>query len=612
MKKKLIYGLTGILGVLACGLLLGCTDRAAENSGETRASDRGPAEIDYSKYGRKGARARKRWLQTPEKAYDPNTIVYCDALWMRVHGADSPALFLKDLKETMTLEQADKEGWRIGESGQSGRSRTSLEGYRRKYPEKLIPDDSMGITQIMKSGKLKWHLAGCHRISIKPDMVPMTKAEAMAKTELNPYICVHCIERGPSRTTVDMETLRNRPTPPEFSPPAGWEPEPFSADELPSRTEIDLLIEETLAKDYSIQEAPFKNPVASLEEFMGKRFFFPVRNWLYFYQAYRATGDKRILESLRISARHYRDLCNDYPEAAQTKARDPEHWTFLYSMAVSARITLQLERKHPNQVSDEEVEEAIGFLNAIVATLRPVVEGNSNLDSQMGIPQDLADDFRSRAFNRASNGIGTIAMTSAALEDLKALKGMTALQPTIDRYRKCVEEWYKNWKDVGYLARESDGKTYFYYPYSAKDRGKVRNGVKIFGSDDIGHFSHSMQGVMLVHDATPELGADDDFMTAIANSVYHNSTTKNGSIQSPAADAVRPMSRKDWSTNPTERHYMFEAFRDGVIEGQNRWLNENRAADINSGYSYRLKTLHAHYLKALRKDRSLVHLGETM
>jgi hypothetical protein len=127
---------------------------------------------DYGKYGRKGAKARKAWLEIPEKAYDPNTKAYCDALWMRVHEEDCPMLVLKDKKKVITLEQADKEGWRIGESGQSGRDRCCFKGYRRKYPEKEFTDDTPGITQIMKSGKLKWHQAGCHRFTISPDMSP--------------------------------------------------------------------------------------------------------------------------------------------------------------------------------------------------------------------------------------------------------------------------------------------------------------------------------------------------------------------------------------------------------------------------------------------------------
>jgi hypothetical protein len=514
--------------------------------------------MDYSKYGRKGAKARKAWLQHPEKQYDPQTIVYCDALWMRVHAADSPALILKDRKKTMTLEQADREGWRIGESGQSGRERSSLQGYRRKHPEKLIPDDAMGVVQTMKSGKLKWQLAGCHRFVVSPNHIPMTKKQALDK---GAYVCVHCIERGPSLTTVDMDALRKLPTPPEFTPPTDWTPKPFSVDEMPSQQEIDLLIQETLATGYGIQEAPYKDPVASLEEFMGRRFFFPVGNWLTFYQAYRATGDRRILESLNVSARHYRDLCHAYLDVAQAKAKDPEGMAFMYSMAVSARITLQLARKYPDQVSPQELAEAESFLKAIVATLKPVVEGDDQLDPEMGIPQDLASDFRSRAFNRALNGIGTLAMATAALEDLQAIRNTSAYEPQIARYRKCIAEYFKYWKSIGSLTTEADGKTYFYYPYGAQDKGKIVDGVKLFGSDDVGHYSHSVQGVMLVHDATPELGADAAFMTAMANAVYHNSYTKNGSIQSPAADRIRPMSRHGHNPNPKNRLYLFEAFR---------------------------------------------------
>jgi hypothetical protein len=46
-------------------------------------------------------------------------------------------------------------------------------------------------------------------------------------------------------------------------------------------------------------------------------------------------------------------------------------------------------------------------------------------------------------------------------------KKTTAYQPQIDCYRKCVQEYYKNWKKEGCLYTEADGKTYFYYPYSA-------------------------------------------------------------------------------------------------------------------------------------------------
>jgi hypothetical protein len=562
--------------------------------------------MDYKIYGRKGAKARKSWLKLPEKEYDANTIVYKDALWMRVHAADSPALILKDRKQTMTLEQADKEGWRIGESGQSGRERSSLQGYRRKHPEKLISDDAPGLVQTMKSGKLKWQLAGCHRFIVSPDHIPMTKKEALDK---GAYVCEHCKERGPSLTTADLEKLKKLPASPTFTPPEGWTPKPFSPTERPSKQEIDLLIQETLATSYGIQESFYKDPTASLEEFMGRRFFFPVGNWLAFYQAYRATGDKRILESLRVSAQHYRDLCVKYPDVAQVKAKDPEGMTFLYSMAASARITLQLAKKHPDQVSPQELEEAASFLKAFVLTMKPTAEGSEGLDSDMGIPQDLADDFRSRPYNRALNGIGTFAMAAAALEDLQAIKKTEAYQPQIDRYKKCIQEYFNNWKDKGCLYTEADGKTHFYYGYSGTGN-KREDGLMLGSADDVGHYSHSVQGVMLVHDATPELGADDAFMTAIANAVHHNSYTKNGSIQCPSADKIKSLSRHPHTSSPKNRFYMFEAFRDGVIEGQNSKLNESKRVEANSEYSHRLKTLHAQYLKAQRKDRSLVHLGE--
>ncbi len=398
--------------------------------------------------------------------------------------------------------------------------------------------------------------------------------------------------------------------PPEFTPPEGWSPTAFTIDRLPSRQDVEVLVEESLARSYGIQEAPYEEPLASLEEFMGRRFFFPVGSWLVFYQAYRGSGDPRLLEALRVSARHYRDLCMNYPEAAQAKARDPEGMAFMYSMAISARITLQLARKHPNQVSTEELAEATSFLRAIVNTLEPVVEGDDDLDPEMGIPQALADDFRHRAFNRALNGIGTLAMATAALQDLQAIQNTTGLQPQIDRYRKCIEEYFKNWKNAGSLTREG-GKYYFYYPYRA-GRSRMVNGVKLFGgAEDQGHFIFSINGAMLVHDATPELGADEEFMTAMANSVHHNSYTEHGSIQSPAADRIQPQSRQSFGA-PRVGFYVLEAFRPGVIEGQVSKLDRNRPAELHRGYGFRLRTLHAHYLKALQRDRSLVHLGERM
>ncbi len=568
--------------------------------------------IDYSKYGDKGAAARRAWLLIPEQEYDPNTPAYCDALWMRVHEENCPMLVLKDRKNVITLEQADMEGWRIGESGQSGRDRCCFKGYRRKYPEADIPEDASGIAQKMKSEMIKWHYAGCHRFTVSPEHVAMTpiEAEAWGAQVEGYYMCEHCIERGPSLTTADMETLRNRPVPPTFTPPVNWTPEPFSPDKLPSKEEIDILIRQTLANGYAIQEAPYTDPMASLEEFMGRRFFFPVGEWLHLYQAYRSTGDKSLLDALRLSARHYTRLCVDYPDVAQLKARDPEGMAFMYSMAVSSRITLQLALQRPDEVSPEELSEAIEFLNAIVSTLKPVLEGNNSLDLVMGIPQEIADDFRSRAFNRALNGIGSIGIATAALEDLQALNSTTEYQPTIDRYRKVIREYIKNWKNTGF-EETYNGNDYFSYPYSATDNGYMVGDVKLFGAEDQGHFTHALQGAYLLYESVPELGVDDAFMTAIANTIHFNSYTTSGSPQTPSQEAIRPKSRKPFAA-PRERFYLLEAFKNGVIDGQCSKLSEEKKAAVNSNYENRLKTLHAQYMKALRRVPTIIYLSSTL
>ncbi len=520
---------------------------------------------DYGKYGRKGTKARKEWLKIPEKAYDPSTPAVCDALWMRVHEESCPELIMKDVKKVITLEQADKEGWRIGETGQSGRSRCCFQGYRRKHPEKEFDDDTLGIVQIMKSGKPKWHQAGCHRFTVSPEHRVMTMKEALALPD-SPYVCEHCIERGPSVTSVDPVKLKKMAA-------DGTEPVPY----------LDLL--------------------ASLEEFMGRRFFFDYSGD---YKTYRATGDKEALAELLENARYYHKICKEYPSVAQTKASDPEHWNYLFPMAGWSRITLQLARKYPEQVSPQEIDEAEAFLNAIVAALKPVCE-EGDLDPEMGVPQGLADDFRNRAYNRAANGIGTLATVSKALEDLQAIRKTEPHQSSIDRYRKCVEEWVKNWEEQGCMYTEADGKTYFYYAYSGTGK-KREDGLMTGSADDVGHYAHCVMGATLIWEATPELGVDDDFMTAIANAVYHNSTTRNGSIQAPSADKIKPLSRKPWSKGPKSKLYIFEAFRDGLIEGQNRHMDaatKQEAASLASN-----PNTHWGYFKALRKDRTLIHVDE--
>jgi hypothetical protein len=142
------------------------------------------------------------------------------------------------------------------------------------------------------------------------------------------------------------------------------------------------------------------------------------------------------------------------------------------------------------------------------------------------------------------------------------------------------QEYYKNWKKEGCLYTEADGKTYFYYPYSAGGENKREDGLLLGGADDVGHFSISMQGVMLVHDATPELGPDDDFMTAVANAVYHNSTTKNGSIQCPSADKIKPLSRHP-SQSQSERAVSICSKPSGraLLRAKILWLKASQKAE---------------------------------
>jgi hypothetical protein len=348
---------------------------------------------------------------------------------------------------------------------------------------------------------------------------------------------------------------------------------------------------------------PYLNPLAILEEFMGRRFFFDYSSN---YKKYRATGDKSALDDLRKSARYYHSLYMNYPSAAQAKASDPEHWNYLFPIAGWSRITLQVARKYPDQVSQEEIAEAEAMLNGIVATLKPVVEGDSNLDPEMGIPAGLADDVRNRPYNRAANGIGTLATISKALEDLQAVKKTTAYQPTIDRYRKCVQGWVSNWKEQGCLYTEADGQTYFYYAYSGTGT-KRADGLMTGSADDQGHYAHTAMGVTLIFESTPELGVDEDFMTAIANAITYNATTEYGSIQAPSADAIKPLNRKPFNI-PRDKFYVYDAFNDELIATQNRKNGgAQEAARIKSGGNNLWD-----YFRALRKDRTLIHLGEMM
>jgi hypothetical protein len=485
---------------------------------------------------------------TATQPITPGMTVYLEGLWLRVHAPDCGRIIAKDLMKSMTLEEADKAGYRIGEAFFSTRRKDycCLKGYKRKYPELKIADDAIMAGDDSKGFK---HLVGCHRFWPESSHQRRPMKEWLAGGF---PICKHCIHRGPSAAVV-------------------------TDDEWAKLTDR-----------HGIQEVTYTDPLATLEHFKENRFFFPVTAWLDYYKNYRATGDKSHLDNLLYSARHYNKLAQEHPSVAQYKARDPEGMPFMYSMAASARITLQLARKYPNQVSPNDIEEAEVFLNTMLSVLKPICEGNDDLDPNMGIPKKLAADFTSRAYNRSMNGIGTLSMMVAALADLQALKATTEYQPRIDRYRKVIQEYVKNFKDKGFFCTKVPGETLFTYAYPANDKTQIVDGDKVFGrAEDAGHYSHSLQGLMCIYEATPELGVDDAFMTAIANTRHYTTTVKNGAMVHPTQQRVNPGKYKFGGVD--ERFYMLEAFRDGITK---------------------TKTPHIEYMKALRKDRNLIHLGE--
>jgi hypothetical protein len=576
-------------------------------------------------------------LVRESKAVGPDTLVYLDALWFRVHAEDCPELILKEAKTTMTLEAADQAGARIGESGQSGRSHCCLQGYTRQHPKKTLSDDTILCgNDEMRNYK---HIAGCHRYWPERSHARRPMSEWLADGY---KVCPHCIERGPSRATVSNEVWAQLGSAREFVAPEGWEPQAFATDALPSPEALEILIDETLCMTNGIQELEFTDPVASMENFVTMRFFFPVGNWLFFYKTYRSTGDERLREKLLESARHYHQLSEDFTSVAQLKASDPEGLPYMYTMAVSARITLQLVRKELSQVSKEalwleggealssvskeEFREAEAFLETMVSVLKPTYEEYEALDPEMGIPQELADDFRFRAFNRSMNGIGTLSTIVAALEDLQALKRTTEYQPTINRYRKEIGEYLTYWFSRGHFCTKVSRETHFYYPYAPREpMPREANGCVIFKRpEDAGHYSHTLQGLMLLYEATPELGINDAFMTAVANAAHYNSTTKvekrgerglSGHFECPTMTRVDPyssLSGRHGYSPARDRFYLLQAFRDDLIDGLCDTLSQREQAEVNSEYEKRVATLHAQYMKALRQDRSLVHLGEKL
>ncbi|MCB1131895.1 MAG: hypothetical protein KDN05_12250 [Verrucomicrobiae bacterium] len=547
--------------------------------------------------------------------YDPATKVHVDGLWLRVHAEDCPALILKEEKKTMTLGEADKAGYRIGVSGQSGRENCCFKGYQRKHPQKELTDDTI-LCGNNEKRNVK-HVAGCHRYW--PDRSDLRRP--LKDWVADGFkVCPHCRERGPAASTISDEEWGKLGPPGNFTAPSGWVPKAFHPDRLPSPEELEILIQETLSKGAAIQELPFVDPVASMENFMTMRFFFPVHQWLNLYMAYRVTGDSRIRDTLLVSARHYHKLSVEHPSVGQLKAGVPEGFAYMFSMAASARITLQMARKRPDLVSRDELVEAEDFLRTMAMILKPTCEGDgSALDPDMGVPKALADDFRTRAFNRSMNGIGTLGIFTAALEDLQAIKKNKAFQPMIDHYQKVVKEYLEYWFSQGHICPETRG---FYYPYKPENgKARMEEGHPVFRRpEDAGHYSHTLQGVVFLYESAPELGVDDEFMTAVANALHHNSTTKivrqgrsvlSGHVECPVMSKVRPYGKrndKHQYSPARERFYVLQAFRDDLIDGLCASLNETRKQAANSEYDKRLATRYAQYVKALRKDRRLIHL----
>jgi len=486
----------------------------------------------------------------------PGMTVYLEGLWLRVHAGDCPRIIDKDKMKTMTLEEADKAGYRIGEATFSTRARSHccLHGYQRKHPELEIADDA--ILAGDDNPKRYKHLVGCHRFWPSSSHQRRTKQEWIADGFT---ICPHCIHRGPSAAIVTDEEwakLENR---------------------------------------RGIQEVTYTDPLATLEHFKENRYFFPVGEWLQYYKLYRGSGDQRHLDDLLFSARHYNQLAQKNLSVAQHKAQTPEGMPFMYSMAVSARITLQLARKYPGKVNPKDVDEAEQFLKTMLTVLKPICEGDDDLDSTMGIPKKLAADFTTRAYNRALNGIGTLATMSVALADLQVLRKTKEYQPRIERYRKIVHEYVKNFLAKGNFSKEIPGEILFTYSYSAQDKFKIVDGNKVFQrAEDIGHYSHSLQGLMLIYETMPEVGIDDDFMTAVANAVNYNRPLNHPLVLHPAQLKHSKNKTNHPKSGFGDRFYMIEAFREGVTG------KKIQGHDLD----------HLNYMKALRKDRSVIHLGE--
>ena len=568
------------------------------------------------KKGKKSKKSKKSKSKHPPKEYDPNTKVYLHAYWFRACAEDCPQLFLKEQKETMTLEEADQAGALIGRSGMKGNKECCFLGYQRKHPVKKPTSESL----VWRGEKMKWCFPGCHRGSgFREHLTTLEEAE-----EQGGKMCQHCIGQDKVLTGIPHKEewpalVAHQP----FTPPEGWTPKAFSPDALPSKEEMELVIQQVMGMGTDISEDRFERIDATLEHFQTRRFFFPQRPSQNMFLIYRVTGDKRLLDAIRVSARHYNWLASTYPDAGALKASNPEGLAFINCMAIYSRLILQNAVKVPSKVSKEEVDEAETFLKTIITVLKPTYEKDEELDPEFGIPTSVAEMIRVKIFNRGMNGIGAMAASMAALQDLQTVRETTEYQPTIDHYRKTVQAYIKNWRTHGNFVT-FDGRTHFYYPYSPNGGVKeVIDGAKKYKRpEDVGHSAISLRGALMIYDSAPDLGIDEEFLTAFANMLYHNATTKirrdgrmvlSGHMEPPAVSAFKPHGSASGGHQYSPCRgvmYALEAFRTGLIPALGNPLSKSEQAEKNADLRARTNTLYSHYLKAFRKDRSIIHLAE--
>ncbi|OVE76146.1 hypothetical protein BVX97_01790 [bacterium E08(2017)] len=604
MTSKSIWRIVIIAAVVASSCWVDVSDAEAKKKGKGKSKSKTSSSKSKNKF--------------PPKDYDPNTKVYIDALFFRCHAEDCPALFMKENKKSMTLEEADKAGAMICGVGMKSSQQKCLQGYQRKHPQKQTGDDTLVWAGEGRTGKkLAWHVPGCHRGSGSRSRLKTRKA-ALAEGGI---MCEHCAHKVSFAKPHAQDWPEKSQDKTPFVAPAGWSPKAYSPDQLPPKKELDIWVEETLGTGLALSGDRFEDPAASMEHFVTRRFFFPQQAWRNQHMCYRVTGDKRVLEKMRASARFYNKLAKAYPSAAAYKANGPEGSAFMWTMAVTARITMKMARKYPGKVSKQEFAEAEDFLKTIVATLKPTYEKYDNIDSEYGINQGVADAIRKKIFNRAANGWGMMAQAAAGLTDLQVIKRTNEYQKTIDCYNKTVAAYVKYFRDTGDF-QTYNGKTHFFYPYSPNGGYKMQDGIKVYKRpEDVGHSTITLRGMQLIYEANSNLGVDDELLTAWANMACCNATTtvtfqgkqwRSGFMQPPVIAKERVMVKPGWHEYAPCRGtlYHLEAFRPGLIKTLATPLNASQAAKKDADYGNRTHTLFAHYLKAYRKDRSLIHLGE--